>query len=382
MYWKCYGANGYINKPSYNTKGVIYTYTKEMDGRLPDKIESLFKTCYNLNKYRKEFFFNQHHPTNICDWCNTTLNKKQFIPSYKYIYIRHYITRSWEEYVWKRLNRGFTRGGTRGLDVFFKINPDMSDKKCVLMDSIKNILVVLPYVQGRSQGNELRLALNGWKKFCQFKYRFVVIGEFDDNVVNEYPWVEFIYRPRVENKEGQYTPHLDMMSKFNYIMKKYSGEYNGFIYMVDDNYAIKPFTLEDIMTVYHHAMSFTGQESAPTSYWNHDKWKTRQLLDREGLPHVNYTSHFPYYMEFVKLKEIMDKFNLLEESYVFDDIYFNYFTHPDSRIDDSIRLGIWNYNIYKRDFQNVLHNPNIKFICNSVEGWSKELEEDLKRVVN
>ena len=128
-------------------------------------------------------------------------------------------------------------------------------------------------------------------------------------------------------------------------------------------------------------MSFTGQDKAPTYFWNHNKWKTRQLLDKYNLPHINYTSHFPYYMEFSKLKEIIDKFNLLEESYVFDDIYFNYFPHDPPVLDSSIRLGIWNKDIYQRDFEGALANPNIKFICNSVEGWSKELEESLKKVV-
>ena len=50
--------------------------------------------------------------------------------------------------------------------------------------------------------------------------------------------------------------------------------------------------------------------------------------------------------------------------------------------DDEIRLGIWNYNIYKRDFQKALEKPNIKFMCNSVEGWSKDLENDLRSLIS
>ena len=383
LQWKLYGASGLISKPNYRNSGVVDIYTKEFTGYIPEKRYALCKTCYNMKAYRESHFWNSHQPSDICNWCRTDFSKERDIPVYANIFIRHYITKSWEEYVWKLNERGFMWGLRRNYDFFFTINPELMSLKESLLQSLnKEALVVLPYVQGRSQGNELCLALNGWRKFCRFKYHFVVIGEFDERLIEKYPWVEFIYKPRIGTKPNQYTPHLDIMSKFNYIINKYSNDYNGFIYMVDDNYAIKPFVLKDIMTIYHHSMSFTGQESAPTSYWNHNKWKTRQLLDREGLPHVNYTSHFPYYMDFTKLKEIMDKFNLLEESYVFDDIYFNYFTHPESIIDSSIRLGIWSKDIYKRDFQNALHNPNIKFICNSVEGWSKELEEDLKRVVN
>ena len=67
---------------------------------------------------------------------------------------------------------------------------------------------------------------------------------------------------------------------------------------------------------------------------------------------------------------------------MFDDVYFNSFEHEQPILDDTIRLGIWNYNIYKNEFQKAVNNPNIKFMCNSVEGWSKELEESLWEIVN
>jgi hypothetical protein len=76
------------------------------------------------------------------------------------------------------------------------------------------------------------------------------------------------------------------------------------------------------------------------------------------------------------------KYDLMNESYVLEDIYFNYYEHEKPIRDDEIRLGIWNYDIYKRDFQRALEKPNIKFMCNSVEGWSKDLENDLYKEIN
>ena len=128
MQWECYGANGHIKKPDYCDKGLIGTYTEKAKGEVPDVIESLIKTCYNLKKYKHEFFFNQHHPSNKCNWCNTDYIK-DYIPCYSNIYLRHYITKSWEEYVWKRDNRGFTWPSMRPYDFFFRINIDMMDKK-------------------------------------------------------------------------------------------------------------------------------------------------------------------------------------------------------------------------------------------------------------
>lgn len=373
MSWKWYGANGHITKPL--NKGVLEAYPKEAEGKRPNQV----KTCYKLKSFRGEFLYTHHHPTDICNWCNTDYVKYYKTATFNKIYIRHYITKSWEEYVWKRKVRGYVWGRERDFDYFFKINTDMLHLKDYLMSQIKDdVLVVLPYKQRSSQGNEIRIALNGWRKFCQFNYRFVVIGEFDEQLRNEFPWVRFIECPTKEKKEDQYNPHLDIMNKFKAIARLYAQEYDGFIYMTDDEYAIKPFNLDDITKTHYHALEFVGNEKAPKSYWNYDKWKTRQLLDREGLPHINYTTHYPCYFEFKKMEEIRKKYNLLEESYVFDDVYFNYFKHEEPILDNTIRLGVWNKDIFKNEFQKAVDNPNIKFICNSVEGWSKELEDNLK----
>lgn len=245
----------------------------------------------------------------------------------------------------------------------------------------QEILIVLPYKQNGSQGNEIKLALNAWKKFCTFNYHFIVIGEFDNQIKIEFPWIEFIECKSLQKIEGQYNPHLDIQNKFKIIEEKYSNIYNGFIYTCDDYYPIKLFELKDITTIYYLNLTFNGQENKPTNYWNHDKWKTKQLLEKYHLPTINYTTHYPYYMEFEKLKEIRERFNMLNESYVFDDVYFNYFKHEDPIQINTIRLGIWNKKIYETEFQNAINNPDIKFICNSVDGWSKELEQSLEEII-
>ena len=66
---------------------------------------------------------------------------------------------------------------------------------------------------------------------------------------------------------------------------------------------------------------------------------------------------------------------------MFDDVHFNYFKHEEPILDSEIRLGIWNKKIFENDFQKAVENPNIKFMCNSVEGWSKELENNLEIIL-
>lgn len=378
LQWKIYGANGYINKPDYSNKGLIETYTKESDYPGHHVLEWTTKTCYNLKTFKETYFKNNHQPTDVCKWCKTDYSNERKKLVFDNVYLRHYMTKSWEEYISKR-KRGYFMGFARTSDFFFKVNPDMLQIKDELLKLIETeTLIVLPYKQNHSQGNEIRLALKGWRKFCKFKYHFIVIGEFDKQLENDFPWVEFIYCPSKEKKVGQYNPHLDIQNKFKVVSRMYSQMYTGFIYTTDDEYAIKPFNLDDITKTHYHALEFVGNEKAPKLYWNYDKWKTRQLLDREGLPHINYTTHYPCYFEFKKLEEIRKKYNLLEESYVFDDLYFNYFNHEEPILDNTIRLGVWNKDIFKNEFQKAVDNPNIKFICNSVEGWSKELEDELK----
>ena len=382
LQWKIYGASGHIEKPSYKNGGIIDTYKEEMKGYIPIKKPYLTKPCYNMKTYKSQFFGHIHQTSDFCNWCKTDFSKNRETIIYKNIYLRHYITKSWEEYVWKRKTRGYFCGLTRNMDFFFKINSDLKDKKEELINALKQeTLVVLPFKQNGSQGNEIRIALNGWRKFCQFKHHFIVIGEFDESLKLDFPWVEFIYCKSIPKKDDQYNQHLDVQHCMELIMNKYSNVYDGFIWMVDDNYAVKPFELSDITTVHYHNKTFIGNEKCPKSFWNYDKWKTRQLLDRENLPHINYTTHYPCYYEFKKLKEIWDKFNMRNESYVLEDIYFNYFKHEEPILDSTIRLGIWDNNIFKNEFQKAVDDPNIKFICNSVEGWSKELEDELKIII-
>lgn len=135
--WKCYGANGHIKKPNYDEGGLIETYTKEIENEL-DAPRYHNKTCYKLSAYENSFIKSSHHyPNNNCNYCNTEFVKDLEAPSYKNIYLRHYITKSWEEFVWKKTQRGFLFEKARNLNSFFILNKDMIDKKEELINGIK-----------------------------------------------------------------------------------------------------------------------------------------------------------------------------------------------------------------------------------------------------
>ena len=381
--WECYGANGLIDMPDYSKCGVLDTYTTPISGHVPATSKTHNKkTCYNMRLYRTGFWNNNHIPTDECNFCNTQFVKDSESSVYDSIYIRHYITKSWEEYVWKKLCRKYFYGKIRTLDNFFIINMDMYKLKNQLISKLKEeTLVVLPYSQLKSQGSEIKLALSAWKKFCKSRYHFVVIGDFDNSLKRDFPWVEFIEIPQANRISGQYYPHIDIQNKMEIAFIFFHNKYPGFIWMVDDNYAIKPFEIYELKNIHYHQLSFTGVKNDPTWFWKHDKWKTRQLLDRENLPHVNYTTHLPCYFEFEKLIDIWSKYDLKNNSYVVEDIYFNSYVHEPPVFDERIRLGIWNTKDTSDKIKKAIDDPRIKFICNSVEGWSPELEEQLGRII-
>ena len=57
------------------------------------------------------------------------------------MYIRHYITKSWEEYVIKLKVRGMFYTNHRSYDDFFEINTDMLNKKEELLKIADDIIL-------------------------------------------------------------------------------------------------------------------------------------------------------------------------------------------------------------------------------------------------
>ena len=60
-------------------------------------------------------------------------------PIYDNIYIRHYITKSWEEYVYKIKIRGDILAGHRTYDDFSHINPELEENKDELLNIANDI---------------------------------------------------------------------------------------------------------------------------------------------------------------------------------------------------------------------------------------------------
>jgi len=142
LQWQNYGANGLIYKPDYNQKGIIETYMNKVNFTLADKYGWFrnVKTVHHLDNFNKDSYNSEHVPNLKTNWCKTDFSKDKKKLIYNNMYIRHYITKSWEEYVIKLKVRGMFNRNHRNYNDFFDLNTDMLDKKEELLNMIDDII--------------------------------------------------------------------------------------------------------------------------------------------------------------------------------------------------------------------------------------------------
>lgn len=128
LQWMNFGANGHIYKPNYECRDYREFYTERADFSNADatfKMDS--KVCWNLNKINKWHLCGVH--CGAGNWVKTDGIKNRRSTVYDKMYLSHYVTRSFEEYIWKLYVRGMhTNKRHRRIDDFFQINKDMLDK--------------------------------------------------------------------------------------------------------------------------------------------------------------------------------------------------------------------------------------------------------------
>ena len=123
--WVWYGASGHINKP---VGKVMDNFTKNVT-TLYDYHWSFksFLNCKNFKKWEKPIHKVEGGVYPLYDWGG----HKAFI--------KHYFTKSWEEWKTKVLSRGDCSIGHRKVYDFFKLNPDMLHLKEQLMSEVTEI---------------------------------------------------------------------------------------------------------------------------------------------------------------------------------------------------------------------------------------------------
>ena len=230
------------------------------------------------------------------------------------------------------------------------------------------ILVVIPYLAKAAQGNELEIAVAGWRRFFKEPYHIVVVGDYH-RVVGTGDDIEFINCPRIKGIPGQYTPHLDHVHKFRKVRDAFPETY-GFIYTCDDIYPTADITMADILQPKRPEVGFEFEPHHPLEVsWRGNKDKTGILCNREGLPRRNWVCHLPVFYEWDKLLAIYDKFDCDHESYIVENIYFN-IEYPD----EPNAVNCYEYrDEVKTLIPHIRPIGSVKWITNGKGGWSREL---------
>lgn len=242
--------------------------------------------------------------------------------------------------------------------------------------------VVIPYIRSEAQGDELELAIAGWLSHFKEEHRITVVGDhhpclecFDPRIVR------FIGQLRTFQYQcpGQYVAHIDIERKVRAFHEENPGT-DLFVLTSDDTYPIRDFTLEDIRTP---AWRMTGmpvvRESA--NWWVLDLSKTHELLRALDLPEYGYVLHQPRVYETKPYNAIVDYFNMTEDSFVMEDLYYNIVRPTGPRRDLSQKAKRWHFIIdfgltkaTKKELEDLVREYDPIFLNNGVEGWCEGLK--------
>lgn len=283
-------------------------------------------------------------------------------------YIEHLGNASWRDKNWKRwLNEHKTLYDMEEVKTKTTQKSEQNDK----------YLVVIPYFAGGAQGREIEYSVAGWRRHFKEPYQIVIVGDYHP-VIDTGDDITFIKCDRVpEQKPENYRPHIDFVKKFKAVRAKFPKS-KGFIFVADDCYAVNNFDIYDVMVLKQNGDHLVV--GGLTRAWEREKQKTIKLLKENGYPIRNFTTHLPTWIEWDKLEELWKRFDMENESYIFEDLYFNIYYQD--RIPLQLHIDYDNYKcgVYRPNPRmNYIYDAFKKkiWIQNSVEGWIPALDKIL-----
>lgn len=159
-----------------------------------------------------------------------------------------------------------------------------------------------------------------------------------------------------------------------------------FIYMYDDIVLLKEVTIDTFTQI----IAIDHVES-PKEYWKHtarrpsDEWitpfnHTILKLKSQNLPTYNYETHLPRYFNKERIKQIINKYKLEQNVYMFSTLYYNnFFTKPDvllrgtNHIKADLTIPIEDYDMDKFVKGRIFLNYNDMGLNRSLQKFIKNL---------
>ncbi len=247
-----------------------------------------------------------------------------------------------------------------------------SDESPVLEKKVQDhTSVVIPYCKEFAQGRELLFALRSWYEKTCFPANLVIIGDREDWFSDEITVIE--------HQRTSDNPQIDTMEKLKLAIE--SPEVTErFIWTNDDIYLVNRVSLA------HVEIPKVLGDLNPKNFkgvYAENMNRTIMLLDKFGLPKLNYGTHTPVIFEKFKLAEMLERIPEAESGVLFSSLYFNSQAFPAHPIvldwkTDQFLLPVISQ---KPDEQKAIELLRRKvFLNNTVSGYSAWLEKFLERM--
>ena len=231
--------------------------------------------------------------------------------------------------------------------------------------------VVIPYCKEFAQGRELLFALRSWYNNALFPANLVIIGDRED-------W----FGEEVSVIDHQLTsdnPHIDTMEKLKLSIES-SEVTDRFIWTTDDIYLVNRVSLA------HFEIPKVLGELNPSQFkgvYANNMSRTVMLLDKIGLPKLNYGTHTPVLYEKSKLMEMLERFPEAESGVLLSSLFINSQAFPALPVvlnwkTDQFLLPVISQNPDEQKAKELLRRK--VFLNNTVSGHSAWLEKFLEQM--
>ena len=230
---------------------------------------------------------------------------------------------------------------------------------------MQKVLVAITYIASEAQGDELALAVAGWRKHFKCPHKIVVVGDTPpDGLADAYLAIE-----RLPEKDGEYRPHLDICNKLEAVCETYK------------DFAVNDFTLEDVMTPKYQDEEMPSKGDEHPNSWLRNLVKTRRLCEQKKYGVRNWVTHLPLWFDKRHLLLTIWQNHLTEDSYVVENLVFNRF-RPHGKPVKLCETDKWKFPVYyspldRHGFADALQRKI--WVTVSVHGWSEALETELKK---
>jgi hypothetical protein len=257
-----------------------------------------------------------------------------------------------------------------------ELEKEIIDLKTQIQDNRgRRISVVYPYVHEAdgpatfAQWEELRYSMRSLKNL-NANFEVFVVGDdpgwFSDKV-------NYIPLPRICD-----NPPLDIINKLNKAIE-HPDITDDFIWMNDDIYIINRVELWEVYML--KAMNNLAKlDLKPKNLWYRNLIKTYEKLRQLKCSTWNYSTHLPFVYNKQKMQELIEVFDLENESYLITTLYHNYFYPKSLPLVLNVKLDDMKVAAYRKDFDYDLMKRFFvykKFFNHSVHGFSDKVKRIL-----